>query len=541
MFKNCIKYTAINLTNRITMLMIFALAFFVRTYRLDTFPLNHDEATWIIPSIYNFDRFMGFPVGCFRGYIQPFFCSFVILTTKIFSSPIVVSRVPAIIIGLATIISIYYLAKQMYGKKAGLISSLLLGLLPWHVIQSRIGVTLISTPLFGCLIFLALFRAIAKESDFWFLLSFLLLGISSFYTYQVSLLFIPIFFVALWCLRKNLYWLRPKILILGILIFLIIPLPLIYLHIKGEIPSYMAKILGMYGIGRNYGGGIATFLFQAIVNLKNNLLATLNGIFFKKAHILHGQALHYPLLINSVSSFIVLSSVAISLYYRKVADKILLIWLGVGYLGVITGVKTHDARYYITIILPPLLIFIARFVSEIFNRLPAKISFKREALFFTGITLCIGLFTAQTWQLINYYYTAPFDLDECRFNSYGCKEAAQYLSQVSDIKDYRIITDSRMEPLHIYLNYYLLNTIAIDGSYGRLKRRIRKQKESAYYVIWAPESHPEEYRGGQFSWLWKHFKTRYPNATSIKTIYYPNGLAAIHIFKVRDDDIGGQI
>jgi len=142
-----------------------------------------------------------------------------------------------------------------------------------------------------------------------------------------------------------------------------------------------------------------------------------------------------------------LFSIFISFCRREVSDKILLIWLGLGGLGAISGVKFFQARYII--ILVPFLIVIAKLFAEIFNYAIKKAFFKCRLLFFTGIFLCTGLIFTEVFQIVHYYQIAPFNLEECRFNSYGCKEAAQYLSRVPDIKNYGIITDSSMEPLHI--------------------------------------------------------------------------------------------
>lgn len=184
-------------------IFILALAFFVRVYNLALFPLNHDEATWSLRSISNFDKFLKIPIACFQGYIQPFFSYLIVFTNKILSHPVYIVRIPSVIIGVATILLIYELAKEMYGRRAGLVSSFLLCFLPWHVIQSRIGVSLILVPLFGCIIFLALLKSINKKNNLWFFLSWFFLGLGSFYTYQVSLLFIPIFFNNIFVFKKR--------------------------------------------------------------------------------------------------------------------------------------------------------------------------------------------------------------------------------------------------------------------------------------------------------------------------------------------------
>lgn len=512
-------------------IIIFTLAFFVRVYNLNLFPLNHDEATWTLRSIYNFDKFMGIPAACFHGYIQPFFSYLVFFSQKIFSSPEYIVRIPAVIVGVATVVLIYQLAKEMYGKKAGLISASLLCFLPWHVIQSRIGVSLILTPFFGCLIFYALFRSLEKRSAFWFVLSWVFLATGSFYTYQVSLLFIPIFVIALLWTRKDLHWLQPKVILLGVLMFLLIIYPLVYLQLAGQLGQYWGKIYRMYYHDAPFEGTVFQFLIKAFINLKDNISGSFKGLFFTKAVVLNAQALDYPLMISYMSLLIIICSVILSIYHRKIQDKILLIWLSLGYIGAISGVRFYDARYYIAIILPPLLIFIGRFIAEIFKWIPKKISLKREFSLFTGIMLVLILITSEFQQLITYYYTASIHLDECRYNSYGCKEAAQYLSRIPDIKDYTITSDSSMEPLYIYLNYCLYHTTIIN----ELERRDAGPKRGVYYIIWALESHPKDYRNGEFSWLYNNFRERFPKVEPVKTIFYPNGLAAIHIFIVKEN------
>jgi len=185
-----------------------------------------------------------------------------------------------------------------------------------------------------------------------------------------------------------------------------------------------------------------------LINFKNNSPVVFKALFFNSSgSVLYGKALNSPLLISRTTLLIVLFSIFISFCRREVSDKILLIWLGLGGLGAISGVKFFQARYII--ILVPFLIVIAKLFAEIFNYAIKKAFFKCRLLFFTGIFLCTGLIFTEVFQIVHYYQIAPFNLEECRFNSYGCKEAAQYLSRVPDIKNYGIITDSSMEPLHI--------------------------------------------------------------------------------------------
>jgi len=511
---------------------LFGLAFLARFFHLRLFPVTHDEAAWTFGSLNNFDKFMGIPVACFHGYIQPFFSYLVFFTNKVFISPEFILRVPAVIIGSATVTMVYILGKEMYGRKTGLFSSFLLCLLPWHVIQSRVGVSVILTPFFGCLIFLSLFKAINKKNNLWFFLSWFFLGVGAFYTYQNSLLFIPIFLATLLFLRKELHWLKFNIFILSIIVFLIIVYPLIHLQITGQIPEYFGKVYGMYYNYDNFKVSLSDLLFKSFVNFRGNIFESFKGLFFTEYSFQFGKALHYPALINFLSLLIIVLSIALSLYYRKAADKIILIWLVLGYIGSISGVRLHDVRYII-IVLPVFLILMGRFIAEIFNRMPKKVSFRRVTLFFLGVSLFLTLAFSEISQLTKYYLSAPADLEECRMNSYGCKETALYLSKIPGIEAHRIVSDAWMEPLFVYLNYYLPNKKIISGFNRELNMTRQELREEIYYLVWAPESHPQDYREGMYGWLWKNVQMQYPKLSPVHTVYYPNGYPAIYIFKVK--------
>ncbi|MBU0693404.1 MAG: glycosyltransferase family 39 protein [Candidatus Omnitrophica bacterium] len=487
-------------------IIVFISAFFVRFYNLPLFPLNHDEAAWTLRSIENFDKFLGIPAACFHGYIQPFFSYLVFFTKKIFSHPIYIVRTPSAVIGAFTVILIYMLAKEMYGKRTGLISALLLAFLPWHVIQSRIGVSLILTPFFGCLIFLAVVKAIHRKSNLWFLLSWVFLGIGSFYTYQNSLLFVPIFMAISVVLRKDFSWIKPKVILLSMVTFLMVLYPLIHLQFTGKVnlPAIFYR-----GYQDNpFKGNIFTNIVE---NFKNNISATGKSLFFaSRGGILYGAALQAPLLISRITFPIALLSLIFSFWRRKKSDKILLIWLGAGGLGSLCGVSFFQPRYIIVVLIP-LLIFIARFIAEIFNYAAQKVFLKRKLLFFSGTFLCSGLIFTEIFQLVRYYQVAPAYPEECRRNSYGCRQAAQYLSQIPGIENCRIVIENRMT-VYVYLEYF---GVFIDSKTERIKSDI------TYYVTWA-QNPP------------LGIEAQYSRITPVKTIYYPNGLDAIQIFEAEE-------
>lgn len=499
-------------------IIIAILAFFIRSYNLLLFPLNSDEANEFLVSVNNFDKFIGIPVSCFDGYMYPFIGYLIFFSKSIFSSPEYIVRVPSVVIGGATVILIYKLAKEMYGKNAGLISSVLLCFLPWHVIQSRNGLEIILVPFFGCLIALSLVKSLQKRNNAWFILFWFFLSLGSFYIYNGAIIFAPIFITAIVYLRNDFSWVRPKVLLGGLCIFFMLLYPLLYLDYIGEI-NFFDNIL-RNSTKNPFDGNLLANLFN---NFRNNNAIAFKSLFFSsngKGRILYGAALGYPLLIHWIMLPIIFTSLMISAWKRKPADKVILIWLAVGYLVPTFCIDFFKPRYII-IALPVFLILIGKLTSQIFFDHGLKKKFIKFTLLFTGIIFYTGLVFAEIYQVGYFYSVAPKHLEQCRRNGYGCKEAAYYLSQLPDIENYEVIDDYRMAVL-TYFNYFRKSKV----HYNKNKRKGR------YYVIWAPESHPESYWSGRFSRRYNSFKHNNPDKMPIKIIYYPNGLEAIYIFKV---------
>lgn len=347
-------------------LIIIAMAFAVRIYLIDKFPLLHDESQWILNALAHPDTFWGIPVAYFNGYIQPFYLYLVFLTKHIFVSPEYAVRLPAVLIGIGTVALIYKLGRDMYNQKVGVLSAIFLAFLPWHIVQSRVGVTLILTPFFGCLILVVLLRAINKQSRIWFLIFCLLWGIGSFYTYQASLLFIPIFLTAVFCIKRQLLWLNLKTKLIGVALFLLNIFPLLYLVLIGQTYRYLYKINGMFLGQRQFNGFLAPFK-QLFSNLSSNAYFAYRFLFINSSGaLITAERFEEPLLIHWVSLPVILTAVICAMLKKSVSDKILLLWLLLGFMGGLGGVFSPQARY-IFIILPPLIILVSRFIVEFLN------------------------------------------------------------------------------------------------------------------------------------------------------------------------------
>lgn len=190
------------------LLILFAillLGAFLRVYKLDTIPpgLNQDE----ISIGYNANSILhtgkdeygvSFPLF-FRSlddYKLPGYIYVTAGSIALFGKNTFAIRFPSAFFGAATILVLYFFAKELVGKNKRfgffpLLSAFLLAVSPWHLQFSRVAFESVTALFFflgGCF-FAALFYR--KEKIFFILLSMLLFAVSA-YTYHVYRVITPL-------------------------------------------------------------------------------------------------------------------------------------------------------------------------------------------------------------------------------------------------------------------------------------------------------------------------------------------------------------
>jgi len=166
-----------------------------------------------------------FPVyfKAFEEYKNPIFCYSIIPFLKIFGVSVFAVRVTSAFWGLATIILMFFVVKN-YQKDihAAFYSSLVLTLMPWHLIISRIAFEVVTFPFF-ILLFLYFWEKYLNtlKIQFTFIAAFCM-GVC-FYTYSTARLLVP-----LYCAGVFVIWFKEinknKIIYATILLGLLIPL-----------------------------------------------------------------------------------------------------------------------------------------------------------------------------------------------------------------------------------------------------------------------------------------------------------------------------
>ncbi len=144
------------------LLLILAVAAFVRFYQLDLYPngCQSDECNNGLDAL---KWLSGVP---YRPYAETnegqatLFTYLVALSFKLFGVGVPQMRLVAALAGLLTVAAFFFLSRDLYGRKAALVATALLATARWHVTFSRIVYELILQPLVMIVLVFFLLRAI---------------------------------------------------------------------------------------------------------------------------------------------------------------------------------------------------------------------------------------------------------------------------------------------------------------------------------------------------------------------------------------------
>lgn len=121
---------------RLQLLAIIVAAAFLRLWKVNALGFNSDEAVYAgqaaaiagDPALSNL-----FPI--FRAH--PLLHQFVLSIVYLVGVNDFLARLLSVLVGLATVLLVYLLARLLYGVRAGLLAALFMALMPYHVIVSR--------------------------------------------------------------------------------------------------------------------------------------------------------------------------------------------------------------------------------------------------------------------------------------------------------------------------------------------------------------------------------------------------------------------
>lgn len=178
---------------------------------------------------------------------------------KAFGDSPFTARLPVALVGIFSVLAMYFLGTALYDKNFGLIAATILAVSNYHVYISRVVFYESFMLLFIILTLLFLFKSL--ENSRYLLLTFFCLGLALLSKYTAIVL-IPVIFLFLLIVNRKVFF--DKNLYIGLAIFIITILPVVIYNVMmykslGHFDSPLSAMLGMqvedyWGVGYESGG-----------------------------------------------------------------------------------------------------------------------------------------------------------------------------------------------------------------------------------------------------------------------------------------------
>ena len=250
-------------------LIIIVIASFFRLWHITTVPagLYPDEAANgldIVNSIFQGHQSPFFERGLGR---EALFFYLQALSVFIFGIGVWQMHLVSALIGILTVISAWFLAKNLFNKRVAFLASFFLATSTWHTTLSRTGFRAILVPLFSTLFFLFIYLAFKEVSSKKRILFAILAGICfgfGFYTYiafRAMFLIIGFLLVIILIFHRGVFKKFWKEMIITFFAALLIMAPLI-LYFADHPGSFMGRsgYVSIFNSDQNKGDMIGTFL-----------------------------------------------------------------------------------------------------------------------------------------------------------------------------------------------------------------------------------------------------------------------------------------
>ena len=543
------KFKNINKYKKIILISIIALAFFLRFYRLADYPaLNADEAA-IAYNAYSlietgldehgnswpvhFQSFNDYKPGGYFYLILPFI-KFLGLTEW-------AVRIPSALLGVGTVLVLYYLVKELFKDEAlALVSSFFLAISPWHIHFSRGGWEVNVATFFitaGVWLFLKSFKKpkLLTLSSLFFVFSL--------YTYHAARIIVPLLVIGLAIIYKKKIFKNIKGTAIAGLLGLIVLIPLMVDFTRPAVtsrvagvgffadPGPLARINELRGEHGDFQSLLAKILHNKAVNYSlafaDNLTRHSWGefLFVSGDEIQRNKVPETGLMYLSDIIFVVAGFFFIA---RKPKGwSPVLLWLVISpFAAALTFQSPHALRAQ-NMVIPMVIISAYGFTS--LSKWLCKTIHKKALL--NSIFVVFGIFVS--WQFARYLhmYWVHMAKEYPYSSQYGVKELVEYIEKEESKYEQVIITTEYDQP-YILLLFYLKyppkqfqdnHVLTGRDKYGfsTVNNFDKYYFRSIDYDQEAPNS-PRSLIVGTDEDIPEH-------ANIVKTIYFPNGEPAFRI------------
>lgn len=450
--------------------LIVALAFFLRIYKVTSIPpsLNWDEVSigynaYFILKTGKDEWGVKFPLN-FKSYGEyklPAQIYASIPGIAVFGLNEFGVRVTPIIYGVLTVLLLYLLTEEAFGKKSvSLISSFLLAVSPWHIQLTRASFES-SFALFWVVMAVWFFLKGLKKPK-WLIFSMLPFAVSV-YTYNSTRVFTPLFLFALAIIFRKYLWEKRKWFLAAGVLFTVLLLPLVPMVVSGEASARykLVSITDEKGlvprINERRGASELPGILPRLIHNK----ATYLSFYFAKNYLAHftpnflfidgaGHRQHHAQGVGELYWFQA-PFILLGLYYlfrkKDQSLRVLTPWLLLAFVPVAT---TNDS------IPNALRTLNAAPVYQILTALGIYAAYKQvknRKIFYSLMSIAMVLFLVNfTIYLKNLfiYYPVRYSRDW----QYGNKQVVEYIESNQDKYDLITFTRHYGEP-HMFTLFYL--------------------------------------------------------------------------------------
>ncbi len=189
------------------LLVIFAIAAFMRLYRFDQIPFGtwYDEADYGLNALKMINEPGYLPVFVESTGLPSHFIFLIALSFQILGVSTLSIRAVSVVFGLATVAAAFFTGQELFNRRMGIVLAFLLAVSRWDINWSRIGMHGVTVPFFELLTVGLILRALKRQR----LLDYSLAGVSMgiglcfYFSFRLFPLVIGLFFLALWSVRHD--------------------------------------------------------------------------------------------------------------------------------------------------------------------------------------------------------------------------------------------------------------------------------------------------------------------------------------------------
>lgn len=391
------------------------------------------------------------------------------------------ARLPAAIFGVLGVLAVYFLAKEMFDERTGLIASALLAISPWHTHFSRWALQ------HSLLVFLFVvglfFLYLGVRKDKRYIIFSAVPFALTFYTYRVAHAFVPLFILGFMIIFRKKIWEYRKECLAGAFLFLLLITP-ISIYAKDNYDKFNARF-DYDTILRRYEDPVPVFFD----NYKSYY--TLDFLFLKG----DSNQRHSPKEIGQLYFFelpLLLLGIILCLWKRKKELILLLYWLLIYPVPASLLIDSPHALRGI-VALPMFQLISAYSVNQVIDFFESR-KMRQITSIFLIIVIAVAAFESYGYQNVYFTEYPIYSAMEIWGWQYGMRDVVDYTETVKDNYN-KILITHRIMFAYIFVLFYTQYDPATYQSVG-----LEKYSDGFRLEDFSPDNnlyvlHADEFRG----------------------------------------------